>query len=177
MGMDVGKKGGVKADINVTPLVDIVLVLLIIFIVITPAVNNAVQLPLSKQSIKQDVDPSSKYLSLILTATPELDANGKPVVPLRYIAKDVQLDDTNIKDEKTGEPLKFSFDNQQKHREQLVNFVKKNVDGLRVDKRVFIKADSKLPFGFVNELFQICREAGADEASVVTSEDKGKDKS
>ena len=36
-----GKKGGVKADINVTPLVDIVLVLLIIFIVITPAVNNA----------------------------------------------------------------------------------------------------------------------------------------
>ena len=170
MGMDVGKKGGVKADINVTPLVDIVLVLLIIFIVITPAVNNAVQLPLSKQSIKQDVDPSSKYLSLILTRSQEKDELG------RFKMKDVQLDDTNIKDEKTGEPLKFSFDNQ-KHREQLVNFVKKNVDGLRVDKRVFIKADSKLPFGFVNELFQICREAGADEASVVTSEDKGKDKS
>ncbi|MDE3244617.1 MAG: biopolymer transporter ExbD, partial [Acidobacteriota bacterium] len=36
--MDVGGKGGgVKSDINVTPLVDIVLVLLIIFIVITPA--------------------------------------------------------------------------------------------------------------------------------------------
>lgn len=34
--------------INVTPLVDIVLVLLIIFIVITPAVNNAVKLPLAK---------------------------------------------------------------------------------------------------------------------------------
>ena len=170
MGMDVGKKGGVKADINVTPLVDIVLVLLIIFIVITPAVNNAVQLPLSKQSIKQDVDPSSKYLSLILTRSPEKDELG------RFKMKDVQLDDTNIKDEKTGEPLKFSFDNQ-KHREQLVNFVKKNVDGLRVDKRVFIKADAQLPFEYVNELFQICREAGADEASVVTSEDKGKDKS
>jgi len=41
-----GKSGGIKSDINVTPLVDIVLVLLIIFIVITPAVNSSVKLPL-----------------------------------------------------------------------------------------------------------------------------------
>jgi len=32
MGMSVGSKGGIKSDINVTPLVDIMLVLLIIFI-------------------------------------------------------------------------------------------------------------------------------------------------
>ncbi len=43
-----GKKGGVKSDINVTPLVDIVLVLLIIFIVITPAVRDAVRLPAAR---------------------------------------------------------------------------------------------------------------------------------
>ncbi|AFE08692.1 Biopolymer transport protein ExbD/TolR [Corallococcus coralloides DSM 2259] len=36
MGMAVGGRGGVKADINVTPLVDVVLVLLIIFMVMTP---------------------------------------------------------------------------------------------------------------------------------------------
>jgi biopolymer transport protein ExbD len=177
MGMDVGSnKGGVKADINVTPLVDIVLVLLIIFIVITPAVNNAVQLPLSKQSIKQDVDPTSKYLSLILTRSNEKD----PVTGL-YKVKDVQLDDSNIKDEKTGEPIKFSFEGsgelEGKQKERLTEFVRKNVDNLRVDKRVFIKADSQLPFGYVNELVQICREAGADEASVVTSEDKSGSKS
>ena len=35
MSMDVGSKG-VKSDINVTPLVDVVLVLLIIFMVLTP---------------------------------------------------------------------------------------------------------------------------------------------
>jgi biopolymer transport protein ExbD/biopolymer transport protein TolR len=164
--MDIGKKGGVKADINVTPLVDIVLVLLIIFIVITPAVNDAVKLPLSKQSIKQDVDASSRYLSLILTRSNERD----PVTGL-FKMKDVQLDDTTIKDERTGLPLTFSFEDQKK-RDALISFVRKNVDGLRVDKRVFIKADAELPFGYVNELFQICREAGADEASVVTSEDK-----
>ena len=169
MGMDVGgKSGGVKSDINVTPLVDIVLVLLIIFIVITPAVSNAVNLPLSKQSIKQDVDASAKYLSLILTRSSERD----PVTGL-FKMKDVQVDDRDAKD-KNGNPLVFGFEDK-KHREQLINYVKDNVEKLRTDKRVFIKADSDLPYGYVDELFQICREAGADEASVVTAEDKGKD--
>jgi len=36
MGMAIGGAGGQKADINVTPLVDVLLVLLIIFMVITP---------------------------------------------------------------------------------------------------------------------------------------------
>ena len=34
-----GSKGGMKADINVTPLVDIVLVLLIVFIVMVPGLS------------------------------------------------------------------------------------------------------------------------------------------
>ncbi len=41
-----GKKGGAMADINVTPLVDVVLVLLIIFMVITPMLSSGVDLPL-----------------------------------------------------------------------------------------------------------------------------------
>lgn len=36
MSMAVGGKGGQKSDINVTPLIDVLLVLLIIFMVITP---------------------------------------------------------------------------------------------------------------------------------------------
>jgi biopolymer transport protein ExbD len=36
MGMSVGGGGAAKADINVTPLIDVLLVLLIIFMVITP---------------------------------------------------------------------------------------------------------------------------------------------
>ena len=36
MGMDVGAKKGPRSDINITPLVDVVLVLLIIFMVLTP---------------------------------------------------------------------------------------------------------------------------------------------
>ena len=36
MGMQLGGHGGPSADINVTPLIDVLLVLLIIFMVITP---------------------------------------------------------------------------------------------------------------------------------------------
>ena len=36
MGMAIGGKGGAKSEINVTPLIDVLLVLLIIFMVITP---------------------------------------------------------------------------------------------------------------------------------------------
>ncbi|MCL1892908.1 MAG: biopolymer transporter ExbD [Holophagaceae bacterium] len=169
MGMDVGSKGGVKADINVTPLVDIVLVLLIIFIVITPAVNDAVALPPSKQSIKQDMDPSAKYLSLILTRSQQRDPDTQ-----LYTMGFVLVDDRDAKDAR-GNPLTFRFDNLEE-RDKLLGYVKKNID-LLSDKRIFIKADSELPYGYVNELFQICREAGADEANVVTAEDKsGKDK-
>jgi biopolymer transport protein TolR len=43
--MDVGgAKGGVKADINVTPLVDVMLVLLVIMMIVAPMLNQGVPL-------------------------------------------------------------------------------------------------------------------------------------
>jgi biopolymer transport protein ExbD/biopolymer transport protein TolR len=60
MSMDVGSKG-VKSDINVTPLVDVVLVLLIIFMVITPMLQRGkpVVLPQAKllSALKGGGDP------------------------------------------------------------------------------------------------------------------------
>jgi biopolymer transport protein TolR len=61
MGMGAGPSKGVKNEINVTPLVDVVLVLLIIFMVVTPMLQRGkdVRLPKS-QSIdeeKENTDP------------------------------------------------------------------------------------------------------------------------
>ena len=53
MGMDTGSaRGSVKSDINITPLVDVVLVLLIIFMVITPMLQRgkAVELPKARHA-------------------------------------------------------------------------------------------------------------------------------
>ena len=50
MAMDVGgAKGGLKADINVTPLVDVMLVLLIIFLITVPVVRMTVPVELPKE--------------------------------------------------------------------------------------------------------------------------------
>ena len=49
MSMDVGgAKGGVKADINVTPLVDVMLVLLIIMMLVAPMLQQGVAVKLPK---------------------------------------------------------------------------------------------------------------------------------
>ncbi len=65
-----GGGGGVKAEINVTPLVDVVLVLLIIFMVVTPMLQRGkdVRLPKAQQKKEagiQGADP------LIVSMTPE----------------------------------------------------------------------------------------------------------
>jgi biopolymer transport protein ExbD len=56
MGAKVGgkKKGGAMADINVTPLVDVVLVLLIIFMVVTPMLSSGVDVKLPKAKTAQE---------------------------------------------------------------------------------------------------------------------------
>ena len=46
MAMDLGSKGSLKADINVTPLVDVMLVLLIIMMLIAPILRAGVPLAL-----------------------------------------------------------------------------------------------------------------------------------
>jgi biopolymer transport protein ExbD len=48
MGAKVGGKGGAMADLNVTPLVDVVLVLLIIFMVVTPMLSAGIDVKLPK---------------------------------------------------------------------------------------------------------------------------------
>jgi biopolymer transport protein ExbD len=61
MGAQVGPSGGVRATINITPLVDVVLVLLIIFMVVTPMLQRGkdVQLPKAAkdESAEAKADP------------------------------------------------------------------------------------------------------------------------
>ena len=56
MAMTAGGKGGVKSDINVTPLVDVVLVLLIIFMVVSPVLQRGKDVVLPKSKVI-DKDP------------------------------------------------------------------------------------------------------------------------
>jgi biopolymer transport protein TolR len=62
-------KGAASPDINITPLVDVVLVLLIIFMVVTPAINEGAQIELPKV---ETPDPKAKYMNPIeVTVAPD----------------------------------------------------------------------------------------------------------
>ena len=67
MAMTAGGKGGIKSDINVTPLVDVVLVLLIIFMVVTPMLQRGKDVVLPKSHVV-DKDPGQGD-PLILSVT------------------------------------------------------------------------------------------------------------
>ncbi len=73
MGMSAGSgPGSVKADINVTPLVDVVLVLLIIFMVITPMLQRGKDVHLPKAAKPKNEQKSGiKEDPLILSVTPD----------------------------------------------------------------------------------------------------------
>jgi biopolymer transport protein TolR len=66
MAMNVGKKKGAMSDINITPYIDILLVLLIIFMVITPVrqMDLDVKVPQTSQDEKAAPDPNVIVVSI-----------------------------------------------------------------------------------------------------------------
>jgi biopolymer transport protein ExbD len=64
---DEGKK--VNSNINVTPMVDVMLVLLIIFMVITPMLTNKVNVELAKTQNAETMDDASKEDAITVAIT------------------------------------------------------------------------------------------------------------
>src|SRR3954467_5527150 len=80
MSMDLGgAKGGVKSDINVTPLVDVMLVLLIIMMLIAPMLQQGVSLRLPTATNTVDKPESADQTVIAVAANKEIYLNAKPI--------------------------------------------------------------------------------------------------
>ena len=65
-----GGSSGLQSEINVTPMVDIMLVLLIIFMVVTPFLQQGITVALPKNLNNPDVDPNIIKESSIVISIP-----------------------------------------------------------------------------------------------------------
>src|SRR5438270_12256515 len=80
MAMDLGgAKGGVKSDINVTPLVDVMLVLLIIMMPVAPLLQQGVSVKLPIAANTADKPETQAQTVIAIGKNKELYINANPV--------------------------------------------------------------------------------------------------
>ena len=80
MAMDMGgSKGGVKSDINVTPLVDVMLVLLIIMMIVAPLLQKGADVKLPKAGNTAEKPETQDQTVVAVDKTDRYFVNGLPV--------------------------------------------------------------------------------------------------
>ena len=96
MAMQLGGKGGVKSDINVTPLVDVMLVLLIIMMLIAPMLQQGVAVQMPEAANTGEKPDTQDQTVVAIDSQGRFFVNGVPVreEELRQRVEDIVEDKT-----------------------------------------------------------------------------------
>ena len=88
MSMNIGgTKGGLNADINVTPLCDVMLVLLIIMMLIAPMLQKGVDVRLPEAANTVDKPDTQEQTVIAITADKRYYVNGVPVSETELVSR------------------------------------------------------------------------------------------
>ena len=145
---DSGSGGSVKADINVTPMIDVMLVLLIIFMIVTPAIAAGfqAQIPRASHAAKRPEDNGEIRLGIDKNQKFFLDMVGPDgnYTGMRYIS-----------DDNLATTLTTVYNNRSS------------------DKILFLKSDALVPFARVQQAVEIARKAGVRVVAAIAEQTRG----
>jgi biopolymer transport protein ExbD len=79
MAMNIGGSGGIKAEINVTPLVDVMLVLLIIMMIVAPLLQQGVPVTLPLAANSSEKPETQDQTVVTIDRNKDVYLNAKPV--------------------------------------------------------------------------------------------------
>jgi len=139
MAMSMGGGGGSMADINVTPMIDILLVLLIIFMVIVPVTPKGLD-ALVPQPPKTKQPESEKNDRTIVVQILFRGMNTPPMY---------KINETDVAKAELLPRLTDIYAN-------------------RAERIMFVKGDDKLDFRYVAEVIDIGRSASVDHIGLMT---------
>ena len=153
MGMQAGGgSGGLNSEINVTPMVDIMLVLLIIFMVVTPFLQQGVTVPIPREMMNPEEDAAiNKETSVILSVVcrPPDAPQCTPEATEVYLGKKK----VNIEDMKSQ-----------------VEKALQNKEGK--ERIVYVKSGVNVSYGEVVKVINAVREKGIDKIGLVADKKK-----
>lgn len=146
----------IKPAINVTPLIDVLLVLLIIFMVISPAKPTDFKTKIPQQPKSDNAEANPDTLIVALNSDSSLRLNKEDV------------SGTIDEPEKLIEKLSAIFRERTKNRaySQNAEFRTDLTEDEKIEKTVFIKAPRSLGYGKVVKVIDAVKTAGANPISL-----------
>lgn len=127
-----GEEGGAISQINVTPLVDVMLVLLVIFMVTAPILQQGVELELPKETIAP-IEGEGEQLVVSIDKDGAVFIGSGNAVEVKALGT------------------------------KLLAILER-----RKDKRVFVKADRRVPYGNVMAVMGSMRREGITKVGLIT---------